>query len=80
MSGIFTIKLETPRDVSDFVTVASSCPSNISITASHGGYKVDAKSIMGIYSLNLSEPILITIDGDEYDTYIEKFARWRATE
>ena len=80
MSSIMMIRLVTPRDVSDFVDVASSCPSNISVTASHEGYKVDAKSIMGVYSLNLSEPILITLDGDGHDTYFERFSKWRITE
>lgn len=39
-----------------------------------GRYTVDGKSIMGIFSLNLSEPIKVIIheENDELDSIIEK--------
>lgn len=38
-----------------------------------GKYIVDAKSIMGIYSLNLSEPILVEIEDNEFPkTFIKQ--------
>ena len=39
-----------------------------------GRYVIDAKSIMGIFSLNLSEPIKVIIheENDELDSIIEK--------
>lgn len=76
MNKIFRIKLTTPKDVTDFSAIAGSFPLGIKITASHGDYTVDARSIMGLYSLNLSEPIIVEINSDDTNTYIEKFNQW----
>lgn len=38
-----------------------------------GKYIVDAKSIMGVYSLDLSKPITLEIDADEFPkTFLNK--------
>nr|DAZ40956.1 MAG TPA: phosphocarrier protein HPr [Caudoviricetes sp.] len=72
----FRVKLTTPRDVIDFSAAASSLPLGTEITAAHGNFIVDAKSIMGLYSLNLSEPIAVEIKSDDVDTYIKNFNNW----
>ena len=43
-----------------------------------GRYVIDAKSIMGIFSLDLSHPISVEIhaDGAEADAFAEKLARF----
>ena len=56
------IKLQTIEDVRDFVNVVST--STIDIDLSSGRYVVDAKSIMGIFSLDLSKPIDLSIHSE----------------
>ena len=82
MDCIFNVKLSRPMDVSDFVATASSCPKEIEIIASHGKYDVDARSIMGMFSLNLSEPVTITMSGETnlLNTYSKVFDKWSVEE
>lgn len=51
------VSLNTSQDVKDFCFAASAMPRNISVKALHGDYIVDGRSILGVFSLNLSEPI-----------------------
>ena len=82
MDCICRVKLIRPMDVSNFVAAASSCPKEIEIIASHGKYDVDARSIMGMFSLNLSEPITITMSGETnlINTYSKVFDKWSVEE
>lgn len=82
MDCICRVKLIRPMDVSNFVAAASCCPKEIEIIASHGKYDVDARSIMGMFSLNLSEPITITMSGDTnlINTYSKVFDKWSVEE
>lgn len=59
----FKIKLGSLTDVQDFVSVASL--QHFNIEAACGNDRVDAKSIMGLFSLDLRQPIQITVDGAE---------------
>ena len=56
-----TIRL-TPEDVKHFVDVASKCDFDIDIC--YNRYVIDAKSIMGIFSLDLSKPIDLNIHSE----------------
>lgn len=82
MNNEFKVKLITVGDVILMVETASSCPKGIDIEAVHGRHVVDAKSLMGVMSLNLSVPITIRICGtsndEETKCIAEKFAQWRA--
>ena len=82
MDCICRVKLIRPMDVSNFVAAASCCPKEIEIIASHGKYDVDARSIMGMFRLNLSEPITITMSGDTnlINTYSKVFDKWSVEE
>ena len=76
----FDVRLITPKDVTDFNTYAGSLPCDID--ASRGTYRVDGRSLMGLYSLNLSENITITLKskGDEnLEECAAKFNKWRVT-
>ena len=53
------IKLVTIADVQNFV--AANIRSNVDITLRSGKYAVDGKSILGIFSLDLMQPIDIDI-------------------
>ena len=57
------IRLSTIADVRDFVNIVSK--SDIDIDLASGRYLVDAKSIMGIFSLDLLSPITLTAQSDE---------------
>lgn len=58
-----TIELKTIQDVKDFIEISSKYhDSDIVITQDK--YRVDGKSILGIFSLNLLEPIKVIIDSD----------------
>ena len=56
------IKLNTTTDVSNFVTLCAKCAEDV--LAYSGKYIVSGKSLMGVYSLNLSEPIKVEFNGD----------------
>lgn len=72
------VKLTTQKDVVELTQITNTCPRNISIKAIHNEYSVDARSILGWYSLNLSEPIDLVFDsvyGNE--EFLQKFDEWR---
>lgn len=56
------IRLNTIQDVRNFVNIV--CAADCDIDLASGRYIVDAKSIMGIFSLDLLSPILLTIHGE----------------
>lgn len=55
------IKLNSVNDVRDFVEFAMKHTEDITLES--GRHKVDAKSIMGVFSLDLSKPITLIIEG-----------------
>ena len=63
----FTILLNAINDVKFFVNAVSKYDFDVDLVS--GRYAVDAKSIMGIFSLDLSKPIDLNIyaDGDIED-------------
>lgn len=71
-----TIKLDTIEDVKDFVNTVSMC--NFDVDLISGRYAVDGKSIMGIFSLDLSKPIKAEIYSDDCDEFIANIKRFEA--
>ncbi len=63
------ILLNSINDVKNFVNLVSRYDYDIDLAS--GRYKVDAKSIMGIFSLDLSKPIDIEIHTDDCDDLLE---------
>ena len=59
------IKLSSIEDVRKFVDIVSKYDIDIDLSA--GRYIVDAKSIMGIFSLDLLKPIKLTAHSDNTD-------------
>ncbi len=59
------IFLGTIKGVKNFVNTVSKLDCDVDIVS--GRYVIDAKSIMGIFSINLSEPVMVRIraDGEE---------------
>ena len=60
---VFNIILNSINDVKEFVNIVSKYDFDIDLTS--GRYVVDAKSIMGIFSLDLSKPITLNVHGDD---------------
>lgn len=60
------ILLNSVDRVKDFVTEISKLPCDCDILS--GSYAIDAKSIMGIFSLNLSRPVYLVIHDGNMDT------------
>ncbi|MBQ9940116.1 MAG: HPr family phosphocarrier protein [Clostridia bacterium] len=59
------IKLSTIEDVRKFVEIVTRYDMDIDLAS--GRYTVDAKSIMGIFSLDLLSPIELTAYSDDTD-------------
>jgi len=59
------IKLSLAENVKEFVNIVASYPFDIDLRA--GRHVVDAKSILGIFSLDLSKPITMEIYSDNCD-------------
>ncbi len=59
------IRLSTIQDVQKFVNIVNRY--EIDVDLSSGRYIVDAKSIMGIFSLDLLKPITLTAHADNAD-------------
>ena len=75
MKEVMRIKLPTANDVKEFVNIAMLCPYQIDVGS--GRYIVDAKSIMGLFSLNLSEPLSVMIPMTANKNYIKNaFKKW----
>ena len=53
-----------------FVSMTAKYP-KIKITLNHNEYSIDAHSIIGILSLDLTKPILLEAEGDNTDAFIE---------
>ena len=73
MKTVF-IRLSTIQDVRDFVNIVTSY--NGEIDLSSGRYVVDGKSIMGIYSLDLLNPIKMIVHSDDCPELMEKLSRF----
>lgn len=58
-----TISLEMAQRVKEFVAVTQNCECEILLKS--GKYVVDAKSILGIFSLDLSKPLVVEIYSDD---------------
>ena len=60
---VIPIQLTQVSQVRDFVNLAVKYPCDIDLVS--GRYTVDAKSLLGIYSLDLSNPLNIVIYSDD---------------
>lgn len=64
------VSLFSNTDVKDFVNIVSKYDFDIDLVS--GRYVVDAKSIMGIFSLDLTKPIQVDLHTDNADKIIEE--------
>lgn len=70
------LKLDTVDKVKEFVSIISKEEDDYDLMSEDKHFVVDAKSIMGIFSLNLSKPVMLTsahADKDRAKVIFEKF-------
>lgn len=68
------IKLTSIGDVQKFVNAVSGFSGDVDLQS--GRYVVDAKSIMGIFSLDLMQPVDMTIHSDNADELLNKIGEF----
>ncbi|MGI5897138.1 MAG: HPr family phosphocarrier protein [Oscillospiraceae bacterium] len=62
-----TVMLATINDVKSFVNIVTKYDFDVDLVS--GRYAIDAKSIMGIFSLDLSKPIKLEAHTDDADAF-----------
>jgi phosphotransferase system HPr-like phosphotransfer protein len=72
----FNILLKSINDVKDFVNISNRYEFDIDLTS--GRYVVDAKSIMGIFSLDLSKAIRVEAHSENPDAFYGEVKRFEA--
>jgi phosphotransferase system HPr-like phosphotransfer protein len=60
-----TVKFKDANSVKDFVKITSQYSEELALV--HGRYVVDAKSILGIFSMDLTKPMELVSDGPNDD-------------
>jgi phosphocarrier protein HPr len=66
----FTVRLKSVNDVKDFVGIVNNFDYDVDLIS--GRYIVDAKSIMGIFSLDLLNPIRAEFDEKEAEHHVSR--------
>lgn len=69
-----TIQLASIQDVREFVEIVTMHDVEIDLTS--GRYIVDAKSIMGIFSLDLMQPIGMIIHSDDCADILDALSKF----
>ena len=68
------ISLQMAQNVKEFVKIVQDYPYEIDLKSDK--YVVDAKSILGIFSLDLSKPLVIEIHSDNCDDLVEALKKF----
>ena len=68
------IRLNETADVKEFVQAASKCDFDVDI--SYNRVIIDAKSILGILSMDLTKVLTVTCHGEDHESnrFLQKFA------
>ena len=72
-----SILLSSIEAVRKFATLANCYKFPINLTTDK--YEIDAKSIMGIFSLDLSKPVKIEVDSGDADDFIQKLQQFQCS-
>ena len=70
----FNLLLNSINDVKDFVNTVSKYDFDVDLTS--GRYVVDAKSIMGIFSLDLGKPIKVEVHSEDCDKFVDEVKKF----
>ena len=69
-----TLKLSQAEEIKEFVNMVNRYSYEMDLRA--GRHVVDAKSLLGIFSLDLSKPISLEVYADECDDLMEDIRRF----
>ena len=69
-----SVMLHTINDVKEFVSTVSLVDYDVDLIS--GRYAVDAKSIIGIFSLDLGKPLKVNIYSEDCDDLLEKINKF----
>ena len=69
-----TIRINAINDVKDFVTIVSECQYDVDIVS--GRYTIDGKSIMGLFSLDLSNDLELKVHSDDCGDFLDEISRF----
>lgn len=67
---IVKIRIDTIADVKKFCSIVIGCECDVDIVS--GRYAIDAKSIMGIFSLDLSKDLELRIHSDNCGEFLDE--------
>ena len=70
----FEMNLNSTNDVKDFVNTVSRYDFEVDLVS--GIYIVDAKSIMGIFSLDLAKPIKVKVHTEDASEFLDQIDRF----
>ncbi len=70
------VKLNSIEEIKEFVALASMYEGDIDMSSKQ--YVVDAKSILGIFSLNLDQAVTVHVYGEHPETFIEQIKKFTA--
>ena len=70
------IVLASIEELKEFNNAAIGCPFEITVT--QGKYCVDGKSIMGMFSLNLTSPVTVEYDSDDNECFESVLRKYKA--
>ncbi len=68
------VSFKSINDVKDFVNIVNRYEFEVDLSS--GRYVVDAKSIMGIFSLDLSKPIKMDIHSDDCESLLNEIKKF----
>ena len=69
------INLDSTTDVKNFVNLVIKYSCDVDLIS--GRYVVDAKSILGVFSLDLTKPITVEASGEDAESLIEALAPYK---
>ena len=70
------ISLELAQRVKEFVNIVQDYPFEILLKS--GKYVVDAKSILGIFSLDLSQPLTVEVYSEDCADFLKELEKFKA--
>lgn len=68
----FLVDLNKVKDVKQFVSCAEKCNGDVLVRNRERAFLIDGKSIMGMFSLDLSRPVSVHVEDDNVG---EKFKK-----
>ena len=68
------ILLRTPQDVKTFCNLMNTTTRNATVVVEHNEYTVSGRSILGMFSLNLSEPVTLRVNIPDTETDFDEKA------